>query len=70
MADIDRRGIALGVVLGIFGQAIYDAFFYLISGQFLEEWRAVTSALVAAIILLAIFYWAGFLKEKKAKTAT
>lgn len=68
MADIDWRGIAFGVVLGIVGQAIYDAFFYLISGQILEEWRASVAGLIAAGVLLLIFYQRGYLKEKETKS--
>jgi len=66
----DRRGIAVGVALGILGQSFYDTFFYLISGQILEEWKACTAGLIAAGILFLLFYQLGYLKEKKTKTTT
>ena len=70
MVDIDRRGLALGVALGILGQSFYDTFFYLFSGQIVEEWRASVAGMIAAGLLLLIFYRLGYLKEKEAKTIT
>lgn len=70
MVSIDRKGIAFGVAFGILGQALYDTFFYLISGQFLEEWKASVAGLAAAGILLLMFYQMGYFKEKETKTLT
>ena len=52
---------------GLASPAISDksTFFYLISGQFLEEWKASVAGLMAAGILLIIFYRLGYLKEDK-----
>lgn len=63
MDNNELRGIALGVILGIVGQSIYDAFFYLISGQILEEWKASVEGLIAAGVLLLIFYRFGYFRE-------
>lgn len=68
MADIDRKGIAFGVILGMLGQAIYDTIFYLIKGQILEEWIVATAGLVTTILLLLVFYrWLFEGKETKTK---
>ena len=66
MKSVDKRSLAIGILLALLAQGLYDAVFYGIQGKTYEEWAAVGASVITFGLLFVMLYYQGYLKSKSA----
>jgi hypothetical protein len=69
---MDKEGIAVGIILALLVQGLYDVLFYVSQGKYVEEWASFTALSGTLAFLLFVLAWKGYFrpkqKQKKQKT--
>ncbi|HML03612.1 MAG TPA: hypothetical protein VK487_09615 [Candidatus Bathyarchaeia archaeon] len=65
MTKLDTRSLALGVLLAVVAQGVYEAIFYNNLGEFRQQNAAIIAAIVAFILLFVLFAVFGYFKVEK-----
>jgi len=62
---MDKESIAVGIILALLVQGLYDILFYVSQGKYVEEWASFTALSGTLAFLLVFLSWKGYFKPKQ-----